>query len=118
MLLRRTARMSASDAFAGMRRGDLQLVDVRAPGELEQARVDGALHIPLGTLAARLGELDRGRPVAFPCRSGNRSARATRMAAAAGFDAANVQGGVIAWARADLPLTSDGRGRGRRSSAS
>lgn len=113
MLGRRTARMSASDAFAGMRRGELQLVDVREAGELAQARVDGALQIPLAALAGRLGELDRARPVAFLCRSGSRSARATRIAAAAGLQAANVQGGVIAWARGGLPLSTDGRGDGR-----
>ena len=42
--------------------------------------------------------------IAFLCRSGARSNRATRIAAKAGYDAVSVTGGVIAWTRAGLPL--------------
>ena len=42
-----------------MARGELQLIDVREPSELSEARVKGARHIPLGQLSAKLGELDR-----------------------------------------------------------
>src|SRR5512144_1463058 len=107
MLLRRTTAVTAADAADALRRGELQLVDVREAAEIAEARVDGATHIPLGELPRRLIELDRSRTVGFLCRSGSRSAIATRMAAKAGFDAANVRGGVVAWARAGLPLTSD-----------
>ena len=55
-----------------------------------------------------------GRPVAFICRSGARSARATRQARAAGIDAHNVRGGMIAWDRAGLPTTTGGASRRRR----
>ncbi len=110
MLFRRTPSLSPNEAAVRLRRGELQLVDVREPAEVAQGRVEGARHIPLGQLAGRLGELDRDRQVAFLCRSGARSARATRTAAGAGLDAVNVSGGVIAWSRAGLPL---GRGAGR-----
>jgi rhodanese-related sulfurtransferase len=106
MLLRRLITVTAAEAAAAMRRGELQLVDVREPAELAEARVDGATHIPLGELQRRLVELDRTGKVAFLCRSGSRSGIATRMAATAGLDAANVRGGVVAWARAGLPLVS------------
>jgi rhodanese-related sulfurtransferase len=108
MLFRRSNSLAAEEAAAALRRGELQLVDVREPAELAEARIDGAKHIPLGQLRGRIGELDRDRPVAFLCRSGNRSAIATRAAAKAGLDAANVKGGVIAWSRAGLPLKSGG----------
>lgn len=104
MLFRRSNSLTPSEAAASLRRGDLQLVDVRARAELAEASVAGATHIPLGELNGRLGELDRDRPVAFLCRSGSRSAMATRTAAKAGLDAANVTGGVLAWQRAGLPL--------------
>jgi len=68
--------------------------------------VKGAVHIPLDQLSTRLDELDRDRPVAFMCRSGSRSAIATRTASKAGLDAANVKGGLIAWQRAGLPINS------------
>lgn len=106
MLFRRSKSLTPSEAAAAMRRGQLQLVDVREAPELAGARVEGAKHIPLGELSARVSELDPSRPVAFLCRSGSRSAMATRAAANAGLDAANVKGGVIAWARSGLPLTA------------
>jgi len=106
MLFRRSKSMAPSEAAAALSRGGLQLVDVRESDELTKARVDGATHIPLGQLRGRLGELDRDLPVAFLCASGNRSAMATRAAAKAGLDASNVEGGIKAWARAGLPLTS------------
>jgi rhodanese-related sulfurtransferase len=104
MLFSRSKSLTPSDAAAALARGELQLIDVREPAELSEARVKGARHIPLGQLPAKLGELDRDRPVAFLCRSGSRSAIATRTATKAGLDATNVKGGVIAWERAGLPL--------------
>jgi rhodanese-related sulfurtransferase len=104
MLFRRSNSLTPAEAAAAMRRGDLQLVDVRQPAELTRGRVTGARHIPLSQLSSRLGELDHNRPVAFLCHSGARSALATRKAAKAGLDAANVKGGVMGWSRAGLPL--------------
>jgi rhodanese-related sulfurtransferase len=106
MLFRRTNSLTPREAAAALGRGELELVDVREDAELVEVRVAGATHIPLAQLPTRLGELHgRGR-VAFLCRSGARSAIATRAAAKAGLDAANVRGGVVAWARAGLPLSS------------
>ena len=110
MLFRRTNSLAPEQAAVALDRGELQLVDVREPVELAAARVDGARHIPLAQVPARLGELDRGRPVAFICRSGSRSAVATRAAAKAGLEAANVRGGLVAWTRAGLPLTETAGG--------
>ena len=108
MLFRRTNSLAPNEAAAALRRGELQLVDVRESAELAEALVDGATHIPLAQLPTRLGELDRSRPVAFLCRSGSRSAMATRAAAKAGMDAANVRGGILAWTRDGLPLIAGG----------
>jgi rhodanese-related sulfurtransferase len=110
MLFRRSNSLTPSVASAAHRRGELQLVDVRASAELADGRVEGAAHIPLTQLSTRLGDLDPTRPVAFLCHSGARSAMATRAATRAGLDAANVRGGVVAWARAGLPLVSDRNG--------
>lgn len=109
MIFRRAARsiITAREAAERLRRGQLQLVDVRERDELTEARVPGARHIPLGQLDRRIGELERRRPVAFLCASGSRSAIAARAAVNAGFDAANVEGGVQAWAREGLPLVRD-----------
>jgi rhodanese-related sulfurtransferase len=105
----RPKSLDPNDAAAAMTRGELQLIDVREAGEVAEARVKGAKDIPLGQPTSKLDEIDRHHPVAFLCRSGSRSAIATRTAAKAGFDAANVKGGLMASARAGLPLSSQPR---------
>lgn len=78
---------------------DFLLLDVREPFEHEIARIPGSFLLPLGQLAARLGELPRARRIAVHCKSGGRSARAVALLREAGFaDVWNVSGGVSAWA--------------------
>ena len=98
--------ITPAEASAGLASSGLVLVDVRQPRELQRGRVRGSLNIPLGQLRDRLHELDRDRQVAFLCHSGARSSRATAIALKAGYDALNVRGGMIAWNRAGLPVTS------------
>lgn len=86
--------------------GNVHVVDVRLPHEWEAGRVDGAVHIPLQELADRLNELDRSTPVVTVCRSGSRSADAAARLRQDGFDAENLDGGLLAWAQAGLPLTT------------
>ncbi len=77
-----------------------QVVDVREPGEYALVRLPGSVLIPLGELAARLGELDSTRPVVALCHHGARSRTAVELLRAAGFsDVRNLQGGIDAWAR-------------------
>lgn len=88
--------------------GDIVLLDVREPWEYEQGHVENAVLMPLiyGTaqLAVDAG-LNKDVPVYVFCRSGNRSMQASRALVDAGFtDVRNVDGGVIAWTEAGLPL--------------
>jgi rhodanese-related sulfurtransferase len=83
------------------------IVDVREPNEFAQGRVAGAVLVPLGQLGSRYTELPRDRKLLMLCRSGGRSANATRFLISQGFDnAANVDGGMIAWHNAGLPMKS------------
>jgi rhodanese-related sulfurtransferase len=85
------------------------LLDVREDYEWGAGHVAGAVHIPLGQLAARAHELPGDRQVVVVCRSGARSARATAFLAISGFDAVNLAGGMQAWAAAGLRFqTADG----------
>jgi rhodanese-related sulfurtransferase len=81
------------------------VLDVREAAELEQARLDDAQHIPLGELADRVAEVPRDRPVYVLCHVGGRSAQATRFLTQQGVDAVNIDGGIVAWYRAGLPVT-------------
>ena len=91
--------------------GELALVDVRETAEWEAGRAPEAGHVPLTELEDRWEELAMaGRPVAFVCRVGQRSAPATLLARRRGIEAVNVAGGMAAWAAAGLPLEpEDGR---------
>jgi rhodanese-related sulfurtransferase len=85
-----------------------QLVDVRVEHEWELGRIAGATHLPLDELAERSGEIDKDRPVVLYCRGGNRSTMATEALAAAGYDAAKLEEGIVGWAEAGLPLEPEG----------
>ena len=53
----------------------------------------------------RLAELDKNATTVFYCRSGARSAQAAAFVAGIGFtDVYNLQGGIISWANAGLPV--------------
>lgn len=80
------------------------ILDVREPSEWRAAHIPGAIHIPLGELEQRLSELPGDRPLVAACRSGSRSAGATRILRERGYDAANLAGGIKAWRRAGLPV--------------
>ena len=77
---------------------DVVLLDVREGWELDVARVDGIVHIPMGELAGRLAELDPARQTVVLCRSGRRSMEIARLLAQNGFrSVANLKGGILAW---------------------
>ena len=78
----------------------LTIVDVREPAELtgDLGRIETSLHIPLGALRERAGEVPRDKPVVCICRSGRRSAQACSILESAGVhDVANSAGGMIRW---------------------
>jgi len=79
---------------------DFVLVDVREPHEWEIARIPGAKLIPLGSLPARLSELDTSHPIVLQCHSGQRSMRALEFLHQAGYrKLKNLRGGIDAWSR-------------------
>jgi len=82
----------------------ITVVDVREPGEVAGGAIKGSVAIPLGQLASRTGELDRGKLVVTHCKGGYRSSIATSLLRRAGFqDIANLTGGFDAWKAAGLP---------------
>ena len=68
--------MQTITAAAAYDLDDAYILDVREPDEVAQARIEGAQHIPLGSLAARLDEVPRDRTVYVLCHVGGRSAQA------------------------------------------
>jgi hydroxyacylglutathione hydrolase len=103
----------APSALTDLLKGDATapfLLDVREPWEFAQARVPGAINIPLGQLDARLGELNPEQPVAVICAHGNRSQSGAALLGQKGFKKVyNVLGGTAGWQQAGLELALNGR---------
>jgi rhodanese-related sulfurtransferase len=89
------------------------LLDVRQPEEWEAGHAPGARHVPLGQLPDRMADLDSATPIVVVCRSGHRSALATEWLTTAGFDAANLVGGMQEWAHAGRVVETDDGSPGR-----
>ena len=87
---------------------DAFVLDVREDEEWEAGHVDGSLHIPLMDLPQRLDELPPDTPLVVVCRVGGRSAQATTWLVQQGYDAANLEGGLFAWAAAGRAVVRDG----------
>ncbi|MBB4947908.1 rhodanese-related sulfurtransferase [Kitasatospora gansuensis] len=85
------------------------LLDVREQDEWDAGHVDGALHIPIGEVIARIEELPDEKLYVL-CRVGGRSAQVVQYLVAQGREAVNVDGGMFAWEAAGRPMvSSDGR---------
>ncbi len=87
--------------------GNSRILDVREDYEWEAGHIAGALHIPLEQIPARLDELDPDEDLKIICRTGGRSLRATTWLTENGYSAANVAGGMGAWADAERPMVSE-----------
>ena len=88
--------------------GEVDLLDVRQPGEWSGGHVEGATFITGGELPRRLDDVSRtGRPLAVACGSGYRSSvSASLLAARTDLDVVNVLGGMAAWTAAGYPTVT------------
>ncbi|MCD5322446.1 MULTISPECIES: rhodanese-like domain-containing protein [Pontibacillus] len=76
---------------------NINIVDVREPEEVEEGKIPGAKHIPLGSLDERKDELDKDKEYVMVCRSGGRSGKATAFLEENGYNVINMDGGMLAW---------------------
>jgi molybdopterin/thiamine biosynthesis adenylyltransferase/rhodanese-related sulfurtransferase len=97
---RQAAEMSVAELEAALAGRDQPLiVDVREPWEWEVGHLEGSVHLPLGELPARLGELDTRREIVTLCHHGMRSLAARELLLGAGFARVrSLAGGIDAWA--------------------
>jgi len=74
------------------------VVDVREKWELDVCGLDKSLHVPLGDLPSRAGELPKDKPLIMLCRTGRRSLQAALWLRSQGYaQAINLRGGVHQW---------------------
>jgi rhodanese-related sulfurtransferase len=85
-------------------------LDVRTPGEFNEGHIEGAKLIDFqsGNFENEIASLDKDQTYAVYCRSGSRSGQAVKVMSQAGFtNLYNLNGGVIDWASAQLPLVNN-----------
>lgn len=80
------------------------VLDVRQPDEFSQGHIRGAKLVPLNEIYKKMKEIPKGREIVCICATGNRSRSASKILAKEGFTVFNVQGGMMAWRRAKLPV--------------
>ncbi len=85
---------------------DVVVLDVREHFEWDAGHIADAIHIPLGELQTRVGELDSGVHTIVVCHVGGRSAHATQWLHAQGHDVVNLAGGMDAWEAAGRPVVT------------
>jgi rhodanese-related sulfurtransferase len=96
--------LTPEEVVAGLKTGQMVVIDVREPQETAQERIAGAVLAPLSQFDPLNLPDPQGRIVVFSCGSGVRSIKAAEMAQAAGlgYDA-HLAGGLKAWKAAGLP---------------
>jgi rhodanese-related sulfurtransferase len=102
--------MDARTAYE--RRAAIAFLDVREPHEWAAGHVEGSTNVPIGEIAARVGELDADATTVVVCQVGQRSALVSAFLADAGLDAHNLEGGLEAWVARGLPLVAPNLDRG------
>lgn len=106
------ATISAQDAAAltDDPPADLVVLDVRTPEEYAEGHLDGAVLVDFydANFAEQLAALDPETPYLVYCRSGNRSGQTLGIMQQLGFaSAVDIDGGILAWADAGLPVSTD-----------
>lgn len=100
-------QLTPDEANQMIKEQDAIVLDVRNGGEVASGKVPHALNIPLGTLEARLFELEpyRNKPIIVNCQLGGRSLSACQILKNHGFtDIYNLKGGIAAWLQSNLPV--------------
>lgn len=100
--------VAPADAVNLINHNDAVVLDVREANEFQEGHIVNAIHIPQTALGKRVNELEKYKqnPIIVGCRSGHRSGQACAALKKQGFEKVyNLQGGVMAWRSANLPLT-------------
>lgn len=114
-LIGRSVSMSTDKARKHIEHGFL-VVDVRDADEFAHGHIPGAIHIPLSQIEAEADDSmaplmsisGRREVILFVCRSGARSeAACIQLKNLLGRRAQFLQGGLMAWVGAGIPLARD-----------
>ena len=82
------------------------LLDVREDHEWQAGHAPEATHVPMSRIGAEVAQLPTDRLIVCVCHVGARSAAVAEALTNAGFSAANLAGGMDAWAAQGLPVVN------------
>ncbi len=101
-------QISAVEMAKRVAAGEIELIDVRGFGERHEAAPAGSKHGFLGKMLQNVDQFCSDKTYGFCCRTGGRSIVAASIAQRAGVkDVVNMDGGVVAWQSAQLPLAEE-----------
>lgn len=86
---------------------DILIIDIRAMAEYKSGHIKGAKNVPLKDFASSIKSYSshKNNPVLIYCNSGNTTTRTIKLLKNAGFENINnLEGGILAWKEANLPL--------------
>ncbi|WP_379545488.1 rhodanese-like domain-containing protein [Qipengyuania sp. DSG2-2] len=97
--------LSASELAPLVEAGSIVLVDVRTDEEVAEGMIPGAIHMPLADFdPLALPDPDDAEIILY-CRSSRRSGQAAQQyVEATGLSIRHLDGGILAWQAADLPV--------------
>ncbi len=91
-------QITAKELEAKLLNGEnISIIDVRETAEVAAGKIPTAINIPLRLIAYKMSDLIKKQPYFLVCLSGARSAQATLFLESHGFEATNLEGGMLAW---------------------
>ncbi|MBL0310849.1 MAG: thioredoxin [Bacteroidetes bacterium] len=104
--------LNADEFEKGIKGKNIQLLDVRTPGEYSEKHLAHSKNINLNEAGfeTQLNKMDKSKPLYVYCLAGSRSAQAAELATKNGFkEIYNLEGGINAWIGGRKPVeTSSG----------
>lgn len=98
---------NVDEAYANYELGKLEIVDIRGVSERLEHSIPGAIDVFLGTMPNNSEQFQQDKTYVFQCRTGGRSVIAASIAKRFGISRVmNLDGGIVAWEMAGLPVTS------------
>ena len=107
--LSRVKEVSPGEATRLLNHENAAMIDMRTDKDYREGHIANAVHVPTGNaeLPATLNKY-RERPVVVYCQRGQRSIAFCNKLSKQGFESVyNLKGGVLAWQKAELPLTKN-----------
>ncbi|MEO9873173.1 MBL fold metallo-hydrolase [Ekhidna sp.] len=99
--------ISAEEFAQRYEKGDLNVMDVRKPGEFESEHVEAAESIPLDFISDQMNKVDEDKTYHIHCAGGYRSVIAASILKARGFhNLVDVAGGFKAIKETNIPATN------------